>query len=473
MNIILIQPEGVNSARFSIDNLREEEGILPPLGLLYIASFIKKYSKHKIEVLDNQINKLRGEVLYDFIKQRNPDLVGITCRSYYLYDTLNIAKIIKSVSKKIITVIGGHHTFIFPQETISFPEVDYIALGEGEFSFYKLLEYLSGSNHNGNLLDYGIIDKENVKENIFKKQIIEDLDNIPFPDRQLTDYTKYFNIMTKEGPTTSLISSRGCPFSCSFCTSRQEEFRGRSALNVVSEIEYCLSLGIKEISMVDDNFTVNLKRVEDICDLIILKGLKFRWDIKGRIDNINKTVLEKLFNAGCRRIQYGIETPNKRIQKILNKNIDVNKIRSTLIMTKEIGFETYADFMIGSPTETKDEILNTIKMAKEYRLDYAHFGITMLMPGTPMYEQEVREYNMKDMWKEYALNPTPNFFVPYSKTALNRKQLENLLALAYRSFYLRPVKVIKNLIYISSWDEMKRKINTARKILFKNISSQK
>jgi radical SAM superfamily enzyme YgiQ (UPF0313 family) len=225
--------------------------------------------------------------------------------------------------------------------------------------------------------------------------------------------------------------------------------------------------------MVDDNFTVNLKRVEDICDLIILKGLKFRWDIKGRIDNINKTVLEKLFNAGCRRIQYGIETPNKRIQKILNKNIDVNKIKSTLIMTKEIGFETYADFMIGSPTETKDEILNTIKMAKEYRLDYAHFGITMLMPGTPMYEQEVREYNMKDMWKEYALNPTPNFFVPYSKTALNRKQLENLLALAYRSFYLRPVKVIKNLIYISSWDEMKRKINTARKILFKNISSQK
>lgn len=472
MKVLLIQPQGVGGVRFSIDNLSEEEGVLPPLGLLYIASFLKQSADHQVRVLDNQLEKLDKNGLTDFIRKEGPEVVGITCRSYYLYDTLNIAKSVKTASEKIITVVGGHHTSIFPKETVGFPEVDYIVLGEGESAFARLLDHLSGKLVSDELAEYGIISKGNAAKNIFKKQAIEDLDKLPFPDRRLTDYTRYYNIMTKSGPTTSLVSSRGCPFSCSFCTSRQERFRGRSAQNVVAEIEYCLSLGIKEISMVDDNFTVNLKRTEEICELIVKKGLKFSWDIKGRIDNINRPVLEKLYRAGCRRIQYGIETPNPRIQKVMNKNIDTEKIGPTLAMTKEVGFDTYADFMIGSPTETREEILKTIEAARRYPLDYAHFGITMLMPGTQMYHDQLCKGYIDDLWRQYATHPVAGFPVPYCRDTLERKELHRMLNLAYKSFYMLPARVLKNLFNIRSWQEAKRKIKVAFKIISERISSK-
>lgn len=472
MKILLIQPQGIESVRFSIDNLKEEEGILPPLGLLYIASFLQQSRGHQVEVLDNQIEKLESGRLADFIRQKSPDVVGITCRSYYLYDVLNIARAVKSASRTIITVIGGHHASIFPKETVAFGEVDYIVLGEGESAFQRLLEHLCGKSPKGQLAEYGIIDKNNAEGNLFKRQIIEDLDALPFPDRRLTDFTRYYNIMTKSGPTTSMVSSRGCPFSCSFCTSRQERFRGRSAESVVSEIEYCLSLGIKDITMVDDNFTVNLKRTQEICELIIERGLKFSWDIKGRVDNINRQTLEKLFRAGCRRIQYGIETPNPRMQKILNKNIDVEKITSTLNMTKSVGFDTYADFMIGSPGETREEILKTIEAARRYPLDYAHFGITMLMPGTRLYDDQLQKGFIKDVWREYASKPVAGFAVPYCRDTLDRKQLHELLNFAYKSFYLRPARILKNLLAIRSPAEAKRKIKVALKIIAERISSK-
>ncbi len=226
MKILLILPEGADSVRFSIDNLRAEVGILPPLGLLYIASFLKQYPEYKVEVLDNQLDRLDKQRLRELIKERRPDVVGITCQSYHLYDTLNIAKAAKQASKEIVTVIGGPHTSVFPRETIGFPEVNYVILGEGEVSFYNLLEYLSGRNRGEELLDCGIIDKNNVRKNIFKKQIVNNLDSLPFPDRKLTDYNRYYNIMTKVGPTTSLVSSRGCPCSCSFCYFRGGKVQG-------------------------------------------------------------------------------------------------------------------------------------------------------------------------------------------------------------------------------------------------------
>ena len=222
--------------------------------------------------------------------------------------------------------------------------------------------------------------------------------------------------------------------------------------------------------MVDDNFTVNLKRTEDICDLIIKKSLKVSWDIKGRIDNINRTVLEKLSKAGCRRIQYGIETPNARIQKILNKNIDVETIRSVLVMTKRAGFDTYGDFMIGSPTETEEEILNTINSARRYPLDYAHFEITELMPGTRLYLEALQKNRIVDTWREYALNPQPKFQVPYCPDTLDPEHLQRLLNLAYRRFYLRPKKIMEYLIGITSWGELKRKMSTGIKIVLGRVS---
>jgi len=473
MRVLLINPPCLNE--ISADDptfLGKERGFNPPLGLLYLAGYLKKKGRHQVFGLDAQVESLGyNDEFKQRIKEINPDAVGITAMTFTLIDVLKTIDLIKEVeeklNKKIIIILGGPHAHLFPQETIKLKNVDFLIKGEGEVSFFYLLEALEGR---GQLKD--------IKGLVYQKEgeiidnpvgdFIENLDELPFPDRKLLPIKKYHSILGGSRVVTTMFTSRGCPYHCAFCDRPHlgKKFRARSAKNIVNEMEECLKLGIEEILIYDDTFTVNRKRVFDICDEIIKRDLKLVWDIRARVDTVDEKMLRKLKQAGCQRIHFGIEAGTEKILKVLNKGLHLNQIEEIFRLAKKIGFKTLAYFMIGAPTETREDVLETIKFAKKINPDYAHIAILTPYPATKIYEQALEEGVIKnDYWREFARRPEQGVTTQYWEKELSREELLYFLKKFHKDFYWQPSYIFKELLKINSLGDFKKKIKIAFKIL--------
>ena len=467
MNVLLINPPIENMITTNIPAFVDtERGYNPSLGIMYIAAYAEKYTDYKIEILDMIVEEMSYDTLEDEIKKRKPDVVGITTTTFTLIDSIITAKIIKNVDNDIKIVFGGPHAYIYPEETINIPKVDFLVLGEGEITFTELLQKIE--NYEELKKVKGIVFKHDDRiVNTGYRGFIEDLDSLPFPARHLTQYKKYYSLIAKRNPITTMFTSRGCPYRCLFCHRPHmgKKFRARSPENVVEEMEECVNMGVHEILIYDDTFNIDKRRVFDICNLIKESNLDIYFDIRARIDRINKGMLIALKEAGCVRIHYGIESANQRILDILRKDITVEQAEKVVKMTKDVGIETLAYFMIGNPTETRDEILNTIKFAKKLKPDYCHFSVTAPFPATPLYELGLKKEVFNDYWKEFAANPTRDFVPQLWEENLSREELILLLEHAYKSFYTRPSYVFKKILKVRSFDEFKRKAKAGMRLL--------
>lgn len=467
MNVLLINPPIENMITTNIPEFVDaERGYNPPLGIMYIAAYVEKYTDHKIEILDMIVEKMGYDTLENEIKKRRPDVVGITTTTFTLIDSIITAKIIKKADKDIKVVFGGPHAHIYPEETMSIPEVDFLVLGEGEITFTELLQKID--NYEELKRIKGIVFKRDDRiVNTGYRGFIKDLDSLPFPARYITPYKKYYSLIAKRNPITTMFTSRGCPYRCLFCHRPHmgKKFRARSPENVVEEIEECVNKGIHEILIYDDTFNVDKQRVLDICNLIKERGLDIYFDIRARIDRINKEMLIALKEAGCVRIHYGVESANQRILEILRKDITIEQAERVIKMTKDVGIETLAYFMIGNPTETREEILNTIKFARKLKPDYCHFSVTTPFPATPLYELGLKKAIFKGYWKKFASNPTRDFVPQLWEENLNREELIGLLKHTYKGFYTRPGYVFKKMLKVRSFDEFKRKAKAGMRLL--------
>ena len=227
-----------------------------------------------------------------------------------------------------------------------------------------------------------------------------------------------------------MFTSRGCPFQCLFCNRPQlgKVFRARSAKNVVDEMEECGKMGIQEIFIYDDTFGVDRQRILDICKEINKRDLSIAWDIRTRVNTVDKEVLKALKQAKCQRIHYGVEAGTQKILNILRKGITLKQAEEAFRITKEVGIQTVAYFMIGSPTETKEDILQTIKFMKKINPDYTHIAITTPFPATDLYIMAQREGVLTDdVWRNFAENPKPGFVPPLWEKNLTRVELLALL----------------------------------------------
>ena len=460
MKILLIYPPAENEILNSYPSIVDEEaGFYPPLGLMYVAAYAERNTEHKIEILDTVVEKMDYPTIEREIERRKPDIVGIQVMTFMLIDVILTAKIIKRVNKEIKIVLGGPHVNIYPDETISIPEIDYIVLGEGEVPFTELIQNIENAHKLKKIR--GLVFKEGEKiVNTGSRELIENLDTIPFPARHLTPYKKYYSLLANRSPVTTMMTSRGCPYKCLFCDRPHlgKKFRARSAGNVVDEMEECVDMGIKEFFLYDDTFAVNRQRAFDICNEIMNRDLDIGWDIRTRVDNVNKELLEKLREAGCERIHYGIESSNPEILKVLRKGITIEQAKEAFKMTKEVGITTLAYFMLGSPRETKSQILETIKFAKKLNPNFVHFSITTPFPATPLYYMGLEEGQLKsDYWKEFAKSPTKDFVPKLWEENLSGEELVELINYAYKSFYLRPRYILKELLKVRSLEEFKRK----------------
>ncbi|MDD5085609.1 MAG: radical SAM protein [Candidatus Omnitrophica bacterium] len=468
LKVLLINPPGEHT--ITADNpafIDEERGFTPPLGLLYVAAYAEKHSPHKIEILDMPVEGIRYEDLGRIIEEKRPDIVGMTALTFTIVDVLRAAEIVKKTSKDIQVVLGGVHPYIYPHETLELGVVDFLILGEGERAFVEFLNNRFNPERWQSIEGLAFRSDGKVVTN-YPAKFIEDLDELPFPARHLTPYTKYSSVIAKRHPITTMITSRGCPYACSFCARPHlgRGFRYREAKRVVDEMEACVRMGIKEFLLYDDTFTVNHKRVFEVCDEIIRRKLDIGWDIRARVDCMDEEMLEKLKAARCERIHYGVEAGTERVIKVLAKNISLDQVKRIFKLTKKYGIATLAYFMIGSPTETKEEIEETIRFARALNPDYTHITFTTPFPATEMYDDYLRSGKIKvDYWREFARRPQAGFAAPYCPDTVSRDELMRLSHKAYRSFYFRPSYIIKNVVKVRSLSEFTNKAKMATKIL--------
>lgn len=459
MNVLLINPPIENMIKnvpSFIAKVRDEG--YPNLGILYIAAYLKQNSDATVKILDAQIERLNHNQLKKKVENIAPDVVGINATSFTLIDAILTARDVKSVDKNIMVVFGGRHPSIYPEETIGFPDVDFVVIGEGEITFTELVKSIGNGTAVKNIK--GLVFR-NRDKTIFtgSREPIRNLDELPFPARYLTPYKKYKHIMTKNKVFTTMMTSRGCPYNCLFCDRSQGNiFRARSPKNIVDEMEECLNMGIKNIFVHDDTFTLDRERAISICDEILKRKLNVHLIIRTRADLVDNGLLGKLRSAGCEKVHYGIESGNERILKILKKGITKEQVENAVKNTKENNMEVLGDFMIGSPGEKEKEILETIDFAIRLDLDYAFFSITTPYPATQLYKAGLEKGIYHDYWKGFSKNPTTDFKPKLWTEDLFEEDVYALYKYAYKHFYKRPAYIFKQLPKITSLQELIGKI---------------
>ena len=361
-----------------------------PLGLGYIAAVLEK--QHDVDVVDAMAEKLNSNDLKDRIIRACPDIVGITSDTLTFQAAVEVAEIVKRVNRKIIVVVGGAHSNVLPSYPLKFGCFDISVHGEGERAAIALWDKLDAGEPYEDVAGIAFRRNGNVVVNP-KQELISDLDSLPMPARHLFPMDKYTSLYSTMG------TSRGCPFACSFCsnnTALGRKYRFRSSDSVTSEIELLTKrYGIKRLYFREDLFTLNRQRVMDLCDKIRSKGLSIEWECESRVDTVDKNVLIALKKAGCKLIWFGVESGSQRILDVLNKNISIPQVRETYRLCHDVGLKAGASFIIGVPGETDEDIKKTSDLANEIKPAFTWFNILTGYPTSPLYEH-IREHKLYD-----------------------------------------------------------------------------
>lgn len=439
--VLLINPSSTvnvyNKSRIKI-------AIAPSLTFAALGASLLK-DNHDVRILDLIFSdNLEGNVRKE-LESFNPEFVGITIPTTAVFEMRKIAKIVREFNKKVTLIGGGVHPTARPKETLLKSELDILVMGEGDFTISEII--------NGEDLDSikGIAYKKNngvvINE---RKELISDLDSLPYPAWSLYDLSKYVSPKSlSDSPVGYIETSRGCPFRCIYCNKSifGYRFRTKSVKRVVDELEYMKKTGFKEIFISDDGFTENIERSKEICDLIISRKLNIKWHLGSgiRVDRIDREFLLKAKEAGCHRIHFGIETASPKILKEINKMANLDQVREAFRLCNEVGMDTTAYFLYGFPSETEETMKAAIKLAKELRPTFARVAIVMPYPGTELWERWNKEGVIKSHnWADYTFH---NFFNKvYEHPTLDLKTIQKYYKKFHREFYFRPSYLLNRVV---------------------------
>lgn len=475
-NTVIEYPDEKGKAYIESDDF----GGFPPLGALYVISYLEKHTfGHELYFKDCVVEKISHKKLEKVVEKIQPDVVGITSFTISLVDICMAARSIRKIVPHVHLCLGGHHPIAFPFQAAKLKEFDSIIVGEGEIAFTQLINALEKKEDITKIR--GVYTAESIdviKEKLFKDQrfltnvivepaYIENIDELPVPNRSFIKHIDYHSIVGVTGKLATIISSRGCPFKCTFCDVPYKEYRSRSIQLVVDEVEECLAMGYKEIHFYDDLFNITPQRVIEFCDEIERRGLQFPWDFRGRVASVTKESLIRAKKAGCRLISFGVETGSDEGLRILNKNTSIDKIKKVFQWCRELKIKTVADFMIGLPFEkSKKDILDNINFLLKLDPDYVQFGILTLYPNTKVYDEAINKGLIKkDRWENFSLNPTKDFAVDHWEEFLSVTELVKLQMTAYLKFYLRPKYIFRSIFNTTSFYELKTKAKGILKLI--------
>jgi len=422
------------------------ESTPPPLGLMYIASYLREnLDEFDIKIVDARIKDFSFEDIEEYIKDYQPEYIGITSLYVDSPQLHRIAQISKNIRKSSVVITGGPYTTSGYKQALKDPNIDYCVVGEGEIPFKDLMKSL---RHKLKLEDIKGIAFRNGGEILYNgvQAFVDDLDTIPFPAWDLIELNDYFygKKRSLENPVqiceraVSVMSSRGCPYGCIYCHNIfGKQFRARSPENVIKELKYLISeYNVQEIEFLDDTFNCNKKRAIKICDLIVAEKIKLKICFSNgvRADIMDEELIIKLKEAGTYRINYGIESTSSRIQKSMGKRLNLTYAKEIIEKTSRHKILCGAFFMIGFPTETEKEMRETIDFAAESKLHTAVFAIATPYPGTELFRRaEEKGFNVERQFSTVGK-------VSVNMSAVPAEKLGRLRTLAFRKFYFNPIR---------------------------------
>ena len=447
MKILLVNPAQSDAlASEASEAPRAATGPYPPLGLLYLQASLESEKNHQVDLLDENLAGKPGRLLDETARWPEPDLVGLTALTPNLVSVVRTIRIVKSIFPRTKIVVGGPHVELFAIETAALPAVDFALAGEAEHTMKKLADALQEGGPPRDLP--GLITSEggSAREQA-GPVVIEDLDGLPMPDRSRLPVKKYRNLAGMAGTFTTMISSRGCPYGCTFCSTPKGAVRLRSPASVTEEMHRCQNAHIDHVYFVDDTFPIRKERINELCEDFAGAGSLPHWSCRTAAIGLGETILKKMKQAGCLRIQIGVETGTDEGLAALNKPTRLDAIRRTVARANRVGLETMAYFMIGLPHEKgPQDVEKTLHFSRKLSPTYAMYNVLTLYPGTQLY-QDARNKGLVhgDPWRTFADNPKVGFSPPVWDAHLSRAQLSALQAKAYRTFYLRPAVVLRML----------------------------
>ena len=430
MKILLVNP----SYR---DVYRTFDFVLPPLGLAYMAALLAK-KNYDVKIVDLNVGQKDQAIPHN-----NWDLVGITLDTSRYYKGMEYARMLKSKGTRV--VVGGPHASFMADEILESGSSDYVVRGEGEHTMLELAETL---NQGGNLEQIQGLSFRNDDQIIHndKRAYSDDLDTLPSPARDLLDMDKYRTSKLGTRSITSILTSRGCPYQCSFCASSKLAgtfWRARSVQSIVEEIQFVKdTYGYRAFAFVDDNFTLNPQRVIDLCEEICKRGWDIHWWCFSRVDTIvkNPEMVSLMYEAGCRSTYIGVESSNQETLDSYNKKISADISRKAISVLKENKIEMTASFIIGGLNEDKKMVKDTLRYAKSLNPNTVSFTILTPYPGTDLFEQ-VKDRIITFDWRKYD-----GIHSVIRLKHFKPMQLQFTLLRFYLSFYLRSLASIKDFL---------------------------
>ena len=448
MRVLLINPPLTAEQRYGKD-MAQFGPCSEPLGLAYVAGALEQ-AGHEVGIIDGQVLEMEGKHIVQAIRQKKflPDLIGITLNTPAFEIVRAMCAEIKEDWPDTPIVLGGPHPTVMPHETIQeIGEIDYVIKGEGEQAIVALCKNLHRTPKGGVISD---------------KDLIQDLDTLPLPARHLLPMKQYKITASrnKGHHAYTVIVARGCPFNCAFCCRLHgRKVRFHSIDRVIQEIELLVrDYDAKEINLEADTITVNRDWIYRLCDALISTRLNSRvsWTCESRVDTVDEPMLRYMKLAGCWQISYGVETGSQRLLDFIKKGITLEQIRETFAITKKVGINIRAFFMLGIPTETREESETTISLAKALKANWSQFTICTPFPGTALFDYcRANGENLSPRWEDYKTHGGWEggrlAYVPRGRTEQEMKALQKR---AYRSVYLRPGKVWSYLAKVRSFRQV-------------------
>ena len=438
-------------------DLKNVAGRYFPLGIGYIASYLIKYGGHEVRLCEPEAQGLTIRGIEEIVKSFNPDIVGITCSTANFTRAIELAKLCRINSAAKI-ILGGVHASSIPEFVMSenCGCLDCVIVGEGEKTMAELVE---AYQRNAGL--------ESIKGIVYKKQgeivrneerpFIEDLDCIPFPARQLIPQRLFFPNLynARHRNCLTILTSRGCPFNCSFCAARivsGTRYRMHSAEYVLEEMQILKKdYKAKQLLIIDDAFTINHPRLEKICRGMIDKKLNLEWNCLSQVTAVNREILALMKKAGCYSIGFGLESSSMETLKKMGKPISPAKSKETVKIANQLGLKTQAFYIIGSPEETSAQMADTIKFSREVDSTLAFYNMLVPFPGTKDFDFFFSSVPLKNMEWEKFVSIGKDCVLKNSE--VSAREIEKLINKANMLYYANPRRFFNILFHIRTFYE--------------------
>jgi anaerobic magnesium-protoporphyrin IX monomethyl ester cyclase len=430
----------------------EKMGIFPSLALGGLAAVLREHG-YPVGLVDLHADNLYPvDAAADRVREFAPDVVGLTAKTLGWPAVIEIGQMVRRVAPHALVVLGGPHMSIYPKESLSWDCFDVAVVGDGEETLLELCDRVEQGDEPVDVP--GTVVRKPSGEIVENppRPFASDIDHYPFTAFDLMPMDRY-HCLTVLSPLATMVTSRGCPWHCGYCSQvYSEKLRFRSPERVAEEMELLEQrFGVREIIMFDETFTIGKARILALCEQIRRRDLKVRFNIRARVDTVDREMLVALKAAGLRSIHMGVEAGTNRLLGIMRKGITREQTIEAFRVARDVGIETRGYFMIGYYDATKDDIEQTIALATQLGLDWASFSVATALPATDLYEvAQQRGYVEKDFWKRYTIEGGGE--IPQLHTELfTADQLRKYRTEAYMRFYLQP-------------DLIRRKLSTSENI---------